>query len=190
MFYIQNIKPSDVVILKYQKNKYIVTDGLDLFDMSTGKIFGELAYHYEQIEKVWTHTGKLLAVRQKDVLLRYDPVRHNKDLRYLRHVNGLLTFEELKQSLEQQNIHYGLLHVTYKKTLYGNRPLKIYGGKKKYQLEFGSYNGLFLEKKKDKFGKLHRTGAKNNVQINIYRFLVDKKRSVYLYKYTITPCIL
>jgi len=190
VFCIRDIKASNVVVLQHRKSEYIVTDAVELFDVNTGKIFGSLAQSFDDIDKVFDNRGQLLAVRRQNKLLKYSPVYHDKDLNYIKNVNRLLTYVELEKALKAQNVYYGLLHINYKKTLKGNQVLKIYTGTKKFKCEFGSYLGIFIEKKASRCGHEYTTGAKRNVQINVYRFLVDNKRKIYLYSYTITPSIL
>lgn len=170
------------------KKEYIITDSLELLEIATGKIQLKLGNVYELIDKVFDSKGKLLAIKRDNKLVKYNVFHDDKDLAYLKTVNKLFTYDEMIQNFRKLGIVHGTFDIMYKKIK--SEQLNLYFAKKTYETYYADYHALVLGHKITEHGSRYKTSERKNITIKIYRYTVDKKRDLFLYRYFITPFLL
>ena len=166
-----DFRPTNRIFLTYSKDEYFVTESYRIVNLRTGKDTTNLSTQINEIEKVFNAKGEQIALKTIKGLKHFNADEHDPTILAIKRINYLLTFSELGNNLLESNINHSNLFTLP----YGQ---KVTARLKSPQGAFNC-NCWVAEIKGTQYDEKTRQTTK--LTIKIKRYLVDKKRKVFLY---------
>lgn len=170
-----DLKPSYRVQLRYKKSDLVILKNGRLANLEDGSCDLYIKEQFDIVKEVQDKDGKLIAIRKGEQLQHYDPILHDDNILKIKRDNNLISYYELLEEIRKQGYKYQTLDVLMneKKTTmkilvdYQKKSITVWKG----------------ETRASRF-----VAGKGNIKelIILYKYLVDKKRNLFLYRYDVT----
>lgn len=167
-----DLKPSHRVYLKYSQSPYLLLKNGRLANIETGECELHIKEQFDIVRMVENAEGEILAVRVQEGLQKYDVTQHDDKIVKIKRRNKLISYDEMVVDLMRRKIHHSnLLLVKYKKV------------KGSYKTDTGE---ISCPTYKGQVFKANQSikGTTQKINLEIVKYLVDKKNGLYLYRYT------
>jgi len=163
-FSIGDFKPGQRIELLYSKDTYLLLSNKNLANMRNGTTHKHITDVFWDVNQVKQADGMLLAIRQSNGLVCYNPFIHDKDIAQMKLLNKLRTHDELNFMLVKQKIFLNWGMVDYQKI-------------KATKMRLGLVERNFVT------CVAQIELAQHNKQCHITKIEIDAGRNLYLYQY-------